>query len=417
MSSGPSGDKARDVRAMFSRIAGRYDLMNALMTFGLDGRWRRLTARAALSSFPRRGGATPHLPASSPAGGEEELSGARFDPPAGSAGDPPAPADGLPDRDLDEHDEAAPRNREPSPPAGEGRVRGEPEQQRKPEGAATGQAFPPHLPASSPAGGEEESSGAQSATVHAPEPSPREGEGRVRAEPGQGSTAESTPAAASPITVRGEPEQQGEPELRTAAPLVLDAGTGTADLALAARRAGAAAVVAVDFSEMMLRRARVKLARTPAGNAVRLVAADALRLPFDDATFDGAVNGFVLRNVAGLDLFFAELLRVLKPGGRLACLELTHAPRWIAPLFRPYFEGIVPLLGRIVGGDAAAYRYLPASVRPFPDAAALAAIIRAVGFVDVRYRRVGLGVVAIHTAGKPPGPPPGLSEGDASTGR
>ena len=186
--------------------------------------------------------------------------------------------------------------------------------------------------------------------------------------------------------------------------MALDAGTGTGDLALAALRAGAARVVAVDFSETMLLTARAKLRSRAARDAVRLLAADTMRLPFAGATFDCAVNGFVLRNVADLPATFAELYRVLKPGGRLACLELTHPPRLIAPIFRPYFEGIVPLMGRLVAGHPAAYRYLPASVRPFPDVDHLAAMLRAAGFVQVSYRRLGLGVVALHTATKPGSP-------------
>lgn len=187
---------------------------------------------------------------------------------------------------------------------------------------------------------------------------------------------------------------------RPAAGTALDVGTGTADLAIALVKAGARRAVGIDFSRPMLLQAAAKLRGRPAAG-VRLVAADALRLPFAADTFDCAVNGFVLRNVADLDATFAELLRVLKPGGRLACLELTQPPRWITPLFRPYFEALVPLAGRLVTGDAAAYRYLPDSVRPFPNAGRLSTMLRAAGFADVRYRRLGLGVVCVHSAVKP----------------
>src|SRR5712692_7146151 len=80
---------------------------------------------------------------------------------------------------------------------------------------------------------------------------------------------------------------------------------------------------------------------------IDLIAADALRLPFADNTFDCVSNGFLLRNVADLPAALRELYRVLRPGGRLACLELTRAPALIAPLFRPYFEHLVPLMGRL----------------------------------------------------------------------
>jgi demethylmenaquinone methyltransferase/2-methoxy-6-polyprenyl-1,4-benzoquinol methylase len=92
---------------------------------------------------------------------------------------------------------------------------------------------------------------------------------------------------------------------------------------------------------------------------------------------------------------------VLRPGGRLACLEITHPPRLVAPLFRPYFERIVPLMGRLIAGDAAAYTYLPASVRPFPDPERLAAMIVAAGFQEVHHRRLSIGVVCLHTGVKP----------------
>jgi demethylmenaquinone methyltransferase / 2-methoxy-6-polyprenyl-1,4-benzoquinol methylase len=180
-------------------------------------------------------------------------------------------------------------------------------------------------------------------------------------------------------------------------PVLLDAGAGTGDLALALIRRGAASVIAADLTEPMLLEAQKKLAT----DRIRLVAADATALPFPDASFDGVTNGFLLRNVADLPAVLREFSRVLKPGGRLACLEITHPPRSVAPIFRPYFEGIVPLLGRLVSGDAAAYAYLPASVRPFPKPDELVELLRQAGFSDVSYRRLSIGVVALHVATKP----------------
>lgn len=184
---------------------------------------------------------------------------------------------------------------------------------------------------------------------------------------------------------------------RLAAPrggIALDVGTGTGDLALELVRAGAARVVGVDFVGEMLERARAK-ARV-AGADVRFVQGDALHLPFPDAAFDCVVNGFLLRNVADLPGTLAELARVLKPGGRLVCLEITHPPVTIAPLVRLYFDGLIPLVGAVITGEGAAYRYLPASLRPLPPAPRLAEQIAAVGLSRVSFRRVGLGLVAIH---------------------
>ena len=174
----------------------------------------------------------------------------------------------------------------------------------------------------------------------------------------------------------------------------LDLATGTGDLALALVDAGARLVVGADFTLGMLAAAQLKVA--PSGR-VFLCAGDALRLPFADDAFDCAVNGFLLRNVADLPRALAELHRVLAPGGRLGCLEITHPPTALRPFFRLYFDGLVPIMGRVIAGDAAAYRYLPDSLRPFPTADRLARMLAAVGFADVRYQRLGFGTVALHT--------------------
>ena len=116
-----------------------------------------------------------------------------------------------------------------------------------------------------------------------------------------------------------------------------------------------------------------------------------------DATFDGLVNGFLLRNVADLDAALAEMRRVLKPGGLAVCLEITW-PR--LPLFREafglYFGRLVPLLGRLISRDPEAYSYLPSSVAAFVSASELAERMQAVGFREVAYRRLALGAVALH---------------------
>jgi demethylmenaquinone methyltransferase/2-methoxy-6-polyprenyl-1,4-benzoquinol methylase len=170
---------------------------------------------------------------------------------------------------------------------------------------------------------------------------------------------------------------------------VLDACCGTGDLAVAARREGAAEIVGVDFSERMLERARRK------DPELEWVQADVLALPFEDASFDVAVVGFGVRNVEDLEAGIRELRRVLRPGGRLGILEIT-TPRGPLKLFyRLWFDRIVPLLGRLLpGGDA--YTYLPASVRRFPGPEDLAELLRANGFDGVRFRRFAGGIVALH---------------------
>ncbi|HZT08735.1 MAG TPA: ubiquinone/menaquinone biosynthesis methyltransferase [Chloroflexota bacterium] len=180
----------------------------------------------------------------------------------------------------------------------------------------------------------------------------------------------------------------------------LDLATGTGDLALALRTHGARHVVAADFCAPMLEAAREKLQRR-SETAIDLVLADALRLPFADASFDCVASGFLLRNVSDVPRALGEMHRVLRPGGRVVSLELTRLS--FGPLsaaFRAYFTYVVPLVGGIVSGDPAAYRYLPASVRVFPPAEVLARTFREAGFQAVTYRTVGFGTTAIHRGQK-----------------
>ncbi len=181
--------------------------------------------------------------------------------------------------------------------------------------------------------------------------------------------------------------------------LTLDVATGTAELALEMARQKARRVVGLDFCGPMLDEA----ARKTAGMAetVQLTAGDAQSLPFADGTFDRVINGFLLRNVADLPLTLREMARVLKPGGRLVCLEITHPPsRLFSPLFRVFFYGIVPRLGAIVAREPGAYSYLPNSLTHFPAAPQLAKMLKDSGFARVRYRYLGFGTVAVHVADK-----------------
>jgi demethylmenaquinone methyltransferase/2-methoxy-6-polyprenyl-1,4-benzoquinol methylase len=170
---------------------------------------------------------------------------------------------------------------------------------------------------------------------------------------------------------------------------VLDACCGTGDLALAANEAGAGSVTGLDFSPRMLERARAK------SREIEWVQGDLLALQFEDASFDAATVGFGVRNLEDLERGLAELRRVLRPGGRLAILEITQPRGLLAPFYRLWFDRLVPILGKLLPGGSA-YTYLPASVRRFPGPEDLGELLRAAGFDDVRWRLFAGGIVALH---------------------
>jgi demethylmenaquinone methyltransferase / 2-methoxy-6-polyprenyl-1,4-benzoquinol methylase len=149
-------------------------------------------------------------------------------------------------------------------------------------------------------------------------------------------------------------------------------------------------VTGLDFSAEMLGRARKKAPQ------LEWIEGDMLALPFADATFDAATVGFGVRNVADLELALRELRRVLRPGGRLAILEITQPRGPLRPFYSLWFDRVVPLLGKVLPGGAA-YSYLPESVKRFPNAEKLADLMRACGFEEVRFRLLAGSIVALHT--------------------
>ena len=174
----------------------------------------------------------------------------------------------------------------------------------------------------------------------------------------------------------------------------LDVGAGTGDLALALAGNGVPEVVAVDLAAGMLARARNR-----GRGRVALVVGSAEALPFPDASFDAVVAGFAVRNFGDLDRALADMRRVLRPGGRVVILELSLPPM---PLVRAlhllYLYRIGPVVARLAGSTAEAYRYLPGSIERFPDPDRFAGLLRDVGFARVRYERLTLGVATVHVA-------------------
>jgi demethylmenaquinone methyltransferase/2-methoxy-6-polyprenyl-1,4-benzoquinol methylase len=175
---------------------------------------------------------------------------------------------------------------------------------------------------------------------------------------------------------------------------VLDIGTGTGDLARQAlQHQPHCRAVAADFTPEMLRVGR----QQRDDPQIDWVVADAAHLPFQSGSFDGVVSGFLLRNVPDLEPVLAEQIRVLAGGGAWAALDTTRPPNnWLRPLLNLHFSIVIPLLGRLLAGDAEAYTYLPDSTRQFLTAEDLAERIRAAGMTVVGFTRRMLGTVAIH---------------------
>ena len=176
--------------------------------------------------------------------------------------------------------------------------------------------------------------------------------------------------------------------------LALDLCCGTADLTL--ELAHHARTVGADFCHPMLVIGNDKIAQRQARRA-SLSEADALHLPFADQCAEAVTVAFGLRNLANVSGGLAEMYRVLKPGGRAAILEFSTP---ILPGFREafgfYFHHILPRIGALLSGSRSAYTYLPQSVSNFPDQKRLAAMMREVGFANVRYHNLSLGIAALH---------------------
>ncbi len=172
----------------------------------------------------------------------------------------------------------------------------------------------------------------------------------------------------------------------------LDVACGTGDLAaeLAARVGGTGEITAVDFSERMLEIARQKFP------SVQFTAANALDLPFSDDEFDAATVGFGARNFSSLPQGMSEMVRVVRPGGRVVVLEITTPQRPpLSAFFSLWFDRVVPMIGR-AAGDPDAYGYLPSSVRRFPGPQELAGLLWHCGLSDVRWVLTAGGIIAVH---------------------
>jgi len=179
----------------------------------------------------------------------------------------------------------------------------------------------------------------------------------------------------------------------------LDVAGGTGDLALGMlRQVGKQGRVTLsDINEAMLERGRDRLLDAGFVSNVECIVADAEQLPFDDNSFDCVTIGFGLRNVTDKDAALRSMYRVLKPGGQLLVLEFsTPTLPGLKPFYDAYSFHVLPLLGRLVAGDEASYRYLAESIRMHPDQEALLAMLQSAGFAQARYHNLSGGIVALH---------------------
>ncbi len=195
------------------------------------------------------------------------------------------------------------------------------------------------------------------------------------------------------------------PILKRPDALVLDLCCGTGDLALALGNAGEARILGADFAHPMLVRARMKSQLAPRHSglpprvSIPFFEADALRLPFADASFDLVTSAFGFRNLANYEAGLCEIYRVLKPGGTIAILEFAEPPKgFLGDVYRWYFTRVLPRVGWLISGHRSAYSYLPKSVSRFFRPPELAALMRRVGYQSVDFHEWTMGTAALHTA-------------------
>ncbi len=183
---------------------------------------------------------------------------------------------------------------------------------------------------------------------------------------------------------------------------ILDIATGTGDFAVALTKLGDVHITGIDISEGMIEVGRKKIERKKLTKLIELKKADSENLPFNENQFDAATVGFGVRNFEHLEKGLAEILRVLKPGGKFMILEFSKPQK--APfkqLYYFYFTKILPLIGRLVSRDSNAYTYLPESVNEFPDGERFLTILADVGFEKNKCFPQTFGIATIYEAFKP----------------
>jgi demethylmenaquinone methyltransferase / 2-methoxy-6-polyprenyl-1,4-benzoquinol methylase len=179
---------------------------------------------------------------------------------------------------------------------------------------------------------------------------------------------------------------------------ILDIATGTGDFAIEALSLKPDKVIGVDISEGMLAMGKKKIARMKLEDKVELHMGDSEKLLFDDNTFDAVIVAFGVRNFENLEKGLADMWRVLKPGGKVVVLEFSKPTRFpMKQLYSFYFKYILPIIGRMISKDRAAYTYLPESVKAFPDGVLFTNILDRVGFKKTICKPQTFGICSIYT--------------------
>lgn len=183
---------------------------------------------------------------------------------------------------------------------------------------------------------------------------------------------------------------------------LLDVAGGTGDISFRyLKRAGAAHATVLDLTEPMLVEGRKRAEADSMSESLNWVVGDAMKLPFEDNTFDVYTISFGIRNVTRPQEALNEAYRVLRPGGRLMVLEFSQIPneglQW---LYDRYSFNVIPRMGQVIANDFASYQYLVESIRKFPDQDTFLGMVKTAGFANAKYRNLSLGIAALHSGWK-----------------
>ncbi len=182
---------------------------------------------------------------------------------------------------------------------------------------------------------------------------------------------------------------------------ILDVATGTGDFALEARSLNPDRIVGLDISEEMLNVGRQKISKKGLDSLIEMVKADSEAMPFKEGTFDAITVGFGVRNFAHLEVGLGEMLRVLKPGGQVAIIEISQPTSFpIKQIYNIYFKHVLPTVGKLVSKDARAYTYLPESVTHFAQGQEFVDILTKVGYKNAKATALTFGTASLYVASK-----------------